>query len=184
MFKLKVTFLIAVILGGKAWGHDEFAGVRCGSDIPKALIGKQTEDQRVVVTEASHRDIGLSDLGGSEISNRLFLESWLICGSEFELLVNTRSDTIRDVLAFPEHSKSSPMTLGPCQIKGRLIPEAVVAILDNSAGYDLRKGQSEKTLLKGTAAWKIDEVRERFKTLPTKDLVCTLGGVVTSDGGP
>jgi hypothetical protein len=140
--------------------------------------------ERVVVIEQRHKSLNLKDLGGTEVSDRLFLVSWSICGSEFELLVNTRISRIRDVLPFPTHSKSSPEAIGGCHINGNQVPEAIVAVLDNSAGYNARDGLQAKTLLKAKSAWKIDETRERFESLSTEGLSCPLGTVVTLDGGP
>jgi hypothetical protein len=176
-------FLIA-LLCARAQAADEFAEVKCGSDISKALVGKRTSATRVVVIEGRHKELGLKDLGGFEVSDRLFLVSWLVCGSEFELLENTKSKLIVDVLLFPSHSASSPEYMGACQIKGNELSETVVAVLDNSAGYNARDAAKGKTLLRATAAWKIDERHERFKPLPTDRLACPLGGVVTTDGGP
>jgi hypothetical protein len=184
MFKIAAISILAVLFCGKAWALDEFDGVKCGTDIQKALIGKRSTNDRVVATEARHKDLGLKNLGGDEVSDNLSLESWLVCGSEFELLVNTKGGLIRDVLPFPSHSKSSPMVLGGCQMNGREMPETVMAILDNRAGYNARDQAKAKTLLKATAAWKIDEAHARFEAQPTAGLSCALGGVVTVDGGP
>ena len=74
-------FLSAAVLFGAstfACASDGFGSVHCGADIPKALIGQTTSDERVVVIEKRHADLGLKDLGGSEISDRLFLASWRI----------------------------------------------------------------------------------------------------------
>ena len=67
-------------------GSDGFTGIQCGSDIPKALIGKRMSNERIVDLEKRHADLALKDLGASEISDRLSCISWLICGSEFMLL--------------------------------------------------------------------------------------------------
>jgi len=137
----------------------------------------------VVVSEGRHKDLDLEDLGGTEVSDRLFLASWRICGSEFELLVNVRSHRIRDVLPFPPHSNSSPEAIGGCQVGGKELAEAVIAVLDNSAGYNARDARA-KTLLKAKAAWRIDESHQRFEPLPTEGLGCPLMSVITLDGGP
>jgi hypothetical protein len=184
MFNIQIIVILAVLFCGEAWALDEFEGIKCGSDIPKALLGKRSSSQRVAVIERRHKDLGLKDLGGSEVSDSLFLASWLICGKEFELLVNTRKGLIRDVLPFPSHSASSPAFIGECRVNGNEAPGAVVAVLDNSAGYKARDGLRAKTLLKAKAAWKIDEAHERFEALSTEGLDCPIGGIITSDGGP
>src|SRR5215471_9701719 len=103
-------FVFALSLSAPAaWAQDQFAGVKCGTDIPKALIGKRDSNGAAAAIESRHKDLGLKNLGGDEISDRLFLASWEICGSEYELLVNTQRGIIRDVLPFPPHSKASSM---------------------------------------------------------------------------
>ena len=181
MNKAQVTSIIALLLCASAWGQDEFSGIKCDTDIPRALIGKRFVNGRVVVIEAAHKDIGLKDLGGTEISERLFLISWRICGAEYQLLENTRSRMIRDVLAFPTHSRSSPEAIGGCQIDGRDSPDTIVAVLDNSGGYDM---MHSSRLLNAISAWKIDETRERFQLLTASRLACPAQTAVTLDGGP
>ena len=184
MIKIRMVLFLLIIVCGKAWARDQFEGVRCGADIPKSLIGKHDSNERVVVLEERHKDLGLKDLGGIEISDRLFLASWQICGSEYELLVNTKSGLVRDVLPFPPHSATSPQFIGTCQADGREISEAVVAVLNNGTGYNARDAKLAKTMLKATAAWKIDETKEKFAKQSTENLGCPLGGIVTLDGGP
>jgi len=184
MFKVQLILFLLIIVGGKAWALDEFEGIKCGADIPKSLLGKRSSNERVAVLEDRHKDLGLKDLGGTEISDRLFLASWKICGSEYELLVNTKTGLIRDVLLFPSHSRASPQYVGSCQADGKEIPGVLVAVLNNSAGYNARDEKLAKTMLKATAAWRIDETKEKFVKQPTDNLGCPLGGIVTLDGGP
>jgi len=184
MFKIRVMLLVLIVVCGKAWALDQFEGIKCGADISKSLLGKHDSNEPVVVLEKRHKDLGLKDLGGTEISDRLFLSSWQICGSEYELLVNTKSGLIRDVLPFPSHSATSPMFIGTCQADGKEVPGSVVAVLNNSAGYNARDEKLAKTMLKATAAWKIDETKEKFAKQATQNLGCPLSGIVTLDGGP
>ena len=58
---------------------DGFDSVRCGSDVRKALLDRTMPNEKVVLIEERHKDLGLKDLGGTEISDRLFLISWRIC---------------------------------------------------------------------------------------------------------
>jgi hypothetical protein len=183
MFKIRVVLFLLVIVCGKAWALDAFAGIKCGADIPKSLVGKRDSNQRVVVLEQRHKDLGLKNLGGTEVSDRLFLASWQICGSEYELLVNTKSGLIRDVLPFPPHSANSPMFMGACKADGKEVPGTVVAVLKNGAGYNARDEKLAKTMLQATAAWKIDEAKEKFARQSTESLTCPLSGIVTQDGG-
>jgi hypothetical protein len=133
--------LFSVFVCVHAWAADEFNTIKCGADIPKAMVGKHSSNERVVVTEARHSNLGLKDLGGVEISDRLFLISWRICGGEYAVLLNTEKDVVRDILPVPVHSLQSPHSFAEgCQVASRDIPNAVIAILDNS------KGQRPKTL--------------------------------------
>lgn len=180
--KIQVILFLLIIVGGKAWAADEFQGLKCGADIPKSLIGKRSSNERVVVLEERHLGLGLKDLGGIEISDDLFLVSWRICGSEYELLLNTKTGLIRDVLLFPQHSETSPQFIGTCQADGKEI--RVLALLNNSAAYNARDRKLAKTMLKATSAWTIDKTKEKFAKHPAKNLECPLGGIVTLDGGP
>jgi hypothetical protein len=184
MLKIPVILFLLMIVCGKVWALDEFQGIKCGADIPKSLVGKHDSNERVVRIEERHKDLGLKNLGGTEISDRLFLASWQICGSEYELLVNTKNGLIRDVLPFPHHPKTSPMFIGRCQTGGKEIPAPVVAVLDNSAGHDARDSKMAQAMLKATAAWKIDETTEKFAKQSTENLACPIDGIITSDGGP
>ena len=184
MLKTQLILIVLLAVCGQAWAVDEFDGIKCGADIPKSLIGKRDSNERVVVIENRHKDLSLKNLGGDEISDNLFLASWQICGSEYELLVNTKQGLIRDVLQFPPHSPTSPMFIGACQADGKLAPGTIVAVLNNSARSNARDEKLARTMLKPTAAWKIDEAREKFSKQSTENLGCPLGGVVTQDGGP
>jgi hypothetical protein len=157
------------------YGHcasDGFSAVKCGADIPGSLIGKAMPNERVAVLEGRHKDLGLHDLGGTEISDDLFLASWNICGEEFELL--EKKETVRDVLKAPAHSKSSPLFIGACQQAGGPVPGTVLAVLDNKPGIEM---------LAANKAWKIDEQAHKFVALSTQGLACPRDGIVTSDGG-
>src|SRR5215470_15860914 len=172
--RLLVLFLL-LIACGKVWAMDEFQGIKCGADIPRFLVGKHDSNERVAVIEERHKDLGLKNLGGTEISDRLFLASWQICGSEYELLVNTKNGLIRDALQFPRHSATSPMFIGTCQTDGKESPGTVVAVLDNSAGYNARDEKLAKTMLKATAAWKVNKTQQKFVQQPSENLACPLG---------
>ncbi len=151
---------------------DGFSAVRCGSDIPARLIGQTMTNERVVVIEERHKNLGLKDLGGTEISERLFLSSWQICGDEYELL--EENGIVRDVLKFPPHSKRTPQFVGSCEVRGHELPDSIIAVLDSKEG-------AEK--LPAKVAWKIDEKRAKFIKLSTEGLLCPRSGVSTADGG-
>ena len=183
-FDNRVILFVLIIVCGKVWALDEFGGIKCEADISRALVGKRASNGRVAVLEERHKDLGLKNLGGTEISDRLFLNSWQICGSEYEVLVNTTNGLIRDVLSFPRHSATAPMFIGTCQTDGKETPETVVAVLNNSAGANARDEKLAQTMLKATAAWKIDKTKQKFVQRSTDNLRCPLGGIVTQDGGP
>ncbi len=182
-----LALLVPIILGcGAAQAKDGFESVRCGSDIPHALVGKRMSDEPAARIEGRHKELGLKDLGGDEISDSLNATSWLICGKEFMLLSDARG-VVRDALALPAHSRTSPeFAAGTCQANGRQPGGLVVAILDNrGANSDApHYSAQDKTALPATAAWKIDEKAGEFVVLSTKGLSCPRGGIITADGGP
>jgi hypothetical protein len=160
------------------WGHialaDEFQKVQCDADIPKALIGQHSSNEGVAVLEKKYHALGLKDLGGDEISDRLSSVNWQICGTEFILLVG-RNGLVSDVLPLPAHSKRSPAFSGICQVKGRDLPDIIVAILD---------GEPAAEALPAQIAWKIDQQHARFVKASTEGLVCPRSGIYSVDGGP
>ena len=147
-----------------------FSAVQCGSDIPKALIGQTIPNERVALMEERYKNLGLKDLGGTEVSERLFLISWRICGDEYVLL--EENDAVRDVLKFPPHSKDAPQFVGACQINGLDRHDTIIAVL-----------KREKTVenLPATVAWRIDEKSAKFVKLDAEGLLCPASGVTTAD---
>jgi len=151
---------------------DGFDSVRCGSDVRKALLGRTMTNEKVVVIEERHKDLGLKDLGGTEISDRLFLISWRICGEEYVLLED--QGVVRDVLKFPKHSKDSPQFIGSCQLNGHDVPGTAIGVLKN---------ENDVESLPAVIAWKIDEKQTKFVELQTEGLRCSREGIITADGG-
>ncbi len=164
--------LALLFQAGTACAADGFSAVHCGADVRKALTGQRMPNDRVVAIEARHQDLKLKDLGGSEVTERLFLGSWSICGSEYALL--QEKDVIVDVLLMPAHSKQAPQFFGTCRADGKDVPGTVIAILRNDqATPDLA----------ASAAWSVNEKSKRFVALPTANLRCPRDGVITADGG-
>jgi hypothetical protein len=157
-----------------AWGNsaraDEFQKVRCDSDIPKALIGQRLSNQPVVVAEKKYLALGLRDLGGDEISDRLSASEWEICGADFLLLVDSKH--IRDVLPFPPHSRQSPASLGFCQVRGGGFTDIFFAILDGAPATESLPAQ---------VAWKIDQQHAKFVKASTEGLTCPRSGIYGAD---
>jgi hypothetical protein len=172
----KLACLLAFV--SLACGHlafaDEFQKVRCDADIPKALIGQHTSNERVAVLEKRYHALGLKDLGAEEISDRLSSVDWQICGAEFILLIDRR-DMVRDVLPFPAHSKRSPAFTGICQAEGRDLSGVIVAILDGAVAAEYLPVQ---------LAWKIDQQHAKFVKASVEGLVCPRSGIYSVDGGP
>ena len=176
MCNLSLIVLFSLLFCGQAWAADEFDTIKCGTDIAKAMVGKTPSNERVVVIEARYSNLGLKDIGGIEISDRLFLISWRICDGEYASLLNSKKNLIRDMLPLPAHSLQSPQSLvEQCQVVQKEIPDAVIAILDNSQ-RQMPKGYLDKILLPAKTAWKIDERQERFVPMPTQGLSCAVSG--------
>ena len=158
---------------GPAAFADEFKNVKCGADIPKAMIGQRSGNDKIVALEARNRALGLKHLGADEISDRLSSINYLICGSEYVLLVD-RPGVVRDVIAFPSHSKQSPAFSGVCQLNGREQRDAYIGVLNGDATGDW---------LPIVAAWKIDEKGAKFVKAAGDGLRCARSGIFTVDGG-
>ena len=165
--------LVLLLASMEAHALDGFEKVQCGADIPKALTGQRTSDEPVAAIEARHAALGLKNLGGSEVSDKLFSASWQICGKEFALILDDHS-VVRDVLQFPPHSKSSPGFMGACQVGEKKVSGTIIAVLKNEAGAEL---------LPAEAAWKIDEKSAKFVKTTTDGLRCPRDGIFSVDGG-
>ena len=173
--KRGISLLITSMLSCNAFGGaDEFDGIKCGSDIAKALTGKHFSNGKVVQTEKRHADLGLKNVGGDETSDRLFSSWWMICGSEYLLLLDR--STIRDVLKIPPHSKTSPEFYGSlCEINGKESDDIVLAILDNEKGTDAK-------MLPAKVAWKLDQKKMKFVSIRVEGLLCPSDtGVMSED---
>jgi hypothetical protein len=176
---MKTKAIVAILIlvaplfcGSSVCAGDGFESVRCGSDIRKALIGRKTSNERVVVIEARHKDLGLKDLGADEISDNLNLIFWLICGEEYAVLEG--GDVVRDVVKFPKHSNELPQFSGTCQLNGHDLPGYAIGVLKNEEGA---------AMLQAVSAWKIDEKQKKLVPLQTEGLRCSRDGIITADGG-
>jgi len=164
--------VLPLFCGSNTCGADGFDSVRCGSDVRKALVGRKMSNEKIVVLEERHKDLRLKDLGASEISDRLSVISWRICGEEYVLLED--KDVVRDVLKFPKHSKDSPAFIGSCQLNGHDLPGTATGVLKNEDGV---------AILPAVSAWKIDDKQMKFVELKTEGLRCSRDGIITADGG-
>jgi hypothetical protein len=167
-----LVLVLSLFCARSAYYADGFNSVRCGSDVRKALLGRTMRNEKIVAIEERHKDVGLKDLGGTEISDRLFLISWRICGEEYVLLED--ENIVRDVLKFPKHSKDSPQFIGSCQLDGRDVPGTAIGVLKNENGLEI---------VPAVIAWKIDDKQKKFIELKTEGLRCSRDGVITADAG-
>ena len=177
MSRLKGIFaiytLVLPLFGGiNICNADGFDSVRCGSDVRKALVGRKMPNEKIVAIEERHKELGLKDLGASEISDRLSVISWRICGEEYVLL--EERDVVSDVLKFPKHSKESPAFIGSCQLNGHDVPGTAIGVLKNENGVQI---------LPAVSAWKIDDKQMKFVELKTEGVRCSRDGIITADGG-
>ena len=163
--------VLSLFCSSSIYAADGFDSIRCGSDIRKALLGRKMSNETIVVLEERHKDLGLKDVGASEISDRLSVISWRICGEEYVLLED--KDAVRDVLKFPKHSKDSPAFIGSCQLNGHEVPGTAISVLRN---------ENSVAILSAVSAWKIDDKQMKFVELKTEGLRCSRDGIIAVDG--
>jgi hypothetical protein len=152
---------------------DEFRNVKCGADIPKAMIGQPSLNGRVVVIEAKYRSLGLKHLGADATSDQLSSISWLICGSEYLTLVD-RKGLVRDAIPFPPHSKKAPAFSSYCKLNGKDLPDIFVGVLNAEVAGDQ---------LPALHLWKVDLKGAKFVKASTDGLRCPRSAIYTVDGG-
>jgi hypothetical protein len=172
MKKIVGIAILALLGSSHAYARDGFEKVHCNGDIAKALIGQRGSNEPVVAIEGRHKDLDLKDLGASDYGSFSSI-SWLVCGKEFMVLEDNRTNFVHDVLQIPPHSKSNPEFQGRCKLKGKPMPESVVAILRDQSGQDE---------LPADAAWKIDEKLVKFVKMSADGLLCPRDGI--SEPGP
>lgn len=173
-----------MLLAGAAHAKDGFESVKCGADVRSALLGRHMSDEPVVQIENRHSDLSLKDLGGDEITDTINSTSWRICGKEYVVTSDSRG-TVRDVLAFPPHSRTAPQFSGTCRANGKTMPDMLIGVLDNRAAKGTpHTSAQDETLLPATAAWKVDGKTGKFVAVPTAGLSCPRGAIITEDGGP
>ncbi len=172
-----------VLMCGEASASDGFEAVRCGGDIPRALIGKHSANERVVVIEARHRDLALKDLGADIVTDEINMVDWSICGSEYYVLED-QHDIIRDALLFPNHSRATPAFSADCQRDGRPMNEIIYAVLDNKAEPDKKYDRNDNTLRPALFAWKVDVKTVKFVKLEVGGMLCPVSAIDDVDRVP
>ncbi len=164
-----ITALVAIILSCMAaQARDEFAKVRCGEDLARALIDQRMGFERVVAIEARHKSIGLRHLGADIISNDMNTISWRICGTR--IMVLEQRSIIRDVITFPLDGAAWPAFVGRCRRDGREMEYEVTAILDRSSV----RGDT----LPAKQAWRIDEKAAKFVKVDRTKMLCPTRGIL------
>jgi hypothetical protein len=162
-----VMFLLRV---GSINAADPFNAVRCNAAIAKALTGKVMSGEGGSGFEDRHKDLGLRHLGATEISDRLALMDWSICGKEF-ITIEDENRVVRDVLQVPFHSPHFPQFNGLCKINGKEKKDFIFAILIKSDEDDLP----------AKAAWRVDEKSGKFIKLSLGGIRCPRIGIFTED---
>src|SRR5262245_35098313 len=157
---LLTTVALLMLAVNAASAPKSFHGLSCGMDIEHALLGREMPNERVASIEARHKDLALRDLGGYEVSDKLFLIFWRICENEYVLL--EQGTRVRAVLKIPEAFKGSGDAI-ICYPVGKKPAETIIAISSSI--------QTEKTI-RPAAAWKVDEKRISFVPISTVQLDC------------
>jgi hypothetical protein len=81
---------------------------------------------------------------------------------------------VRDVLKFPNHSKTSPQFIGSRQVDGRDLSGTAIGVPRNEDGVQV---------LRAIIAWKIDDKQMKFVKIQTEGLRCARDGISTGDDG-
>lgn len=143
-----------------------FAGLQCGANIPKLLIGRTMPNDRVVVTERRYRNLGLKDLGATELDAGYNAIWWSICGAQLVELEDSHS-VVRDVLSFDSLPRKALLFEGGCTVHHQTLRNEVIAVLTDQAGH---------AMLAATKAWTIDVAKGRFMPQGTAALLCPRSG--------
>lgn len=142
-----------------------------GLTFEKLSSAKPCRMRRLLRSKRGTRISVLKTRGHRDI-RPLILISWPICGEEYALLEH--KDVVRDVLKFPEHSKSSPQFIGSCQLNGHDVLGSTIAVLKDEPGVQM---------LPAVSAWKIDGKQAKFVKIQIEGLRCSRDGISTADGG-
>ena len=160
---------LSLLAASPAHARDGFEKVRCDGDIAKALIGQRGANGPVMAIEARHKDLNLKDLGASDYDSFSSID-WSICGQEFMVLEDNRTNVVRDALQIPPHSKSNPAFEGFCKREGKALPDSVIGVL---------RDQDGAAELPADSAWKIDAKAVKFVKMSTEGLLCARDGILS-----
>lgn len=136
-----------------------FDGLSCTSNIEQELAGRTMPNETVAVLESRYKALGLKDVGGDEISDKLSLTTWRICGDQYLLL--QQGDRVKSVLKIPEQYRSSGDVF-PC-----------VPVGGKDGGYIIAvPGARGKSNRRSVAAWRLDEKALKFNPVQPGVLEC------------
>lgn len=166
MIRLIFVLCLSLLVSSRVDARDGFEHVRCDGNIPKALIGQHGSNEPVMAIEARHKDLKLQDRGSSDYGSFSVIH-WSICDREVIVLENNRSSLVQDALLVPPHRAADPLAEGTCKLKGKAVPENIIAILRDKGGAELP----------AEVAWRVDEKRVRFVATSTDDLLCSRDGI-------
>jgi hypothetical protein len=151
--KMTNTLLSLIISLASIVAADEFTGLKCGDNIAQKLIGRKSKNERVVVIEERHKDLGLKDLGASMGDDEsISYITWQICDSRYAFIM--KDGRIKDVYKFPATDSGNLEFMGPCKVGVETTPEYYVGIL---------QGSGSDSLLTPIALSKISEQTLKFE---------------------
>ena len=147
---------------------DEFSDIKCGQDVPKAVIGKTSASGPVKKIEEAHKDIGLKDLGGDGVAeDPYYLIWWEICGKKYVFITShaDKKNVISDVLEIPPSLSELKESLpgSTCFIKGKKVDGYYLAFLEK---------ESKGDKLPAKKVWMINQKTFKFKSVSAKNYVC------------
>jgi hypothetical protein len=134
--------------------------LNCEIEIEKALLGREMPNEKVASIEARHKNLGLKDLGGYEVSDRLFLIIWRICGNQYVLL--ERGTRVKAVLKIPDQFKGSDEAM-ICSPVGETPTGTIIAVPSSVR---------TETTIRAAAAWRVDEKNVSFVPVTARPLDC------------
>ena len=178
MLGLRIAHLTGLAL---AWGANCLAAsggaeassqLSCGPDLQNNLIGRNGSIKSLEHLPAS---LQLKLLGASELSDALYSQWFVACGSEFMAILDKKQSKIRDIIVIPEHSRQSPEFLGLCERQGKETKYEIIAILENNS--------SDQAMLPAKFAKIVNVDHAKFEDTPTDNLSCPRDNIFTEDSG-
>jgi hypothetical protein len=162
MNMFRSLFALALLLPfGLAYSAPQgFSDLTCDSDIEKAMSGRTLPNGAVAAIEASHKDIGLKDLGGYEVADGIFLGAWRICGNQYMFLEH--GSRVKAVLKIPDQFKSFDEVFICSPVGGS--PKGTIVAVPTTT--------QSKTTIRPQLAWRVDEKKVTFVPITTGPLEC------------